>query len=94
VGVGDEKTWSPVDYSKALTIGGNLPLGGVIKRRNVRFVLPHERTEADDKAWLVVTFHITVGKRGEPGYLPQATTYAHSKRGVLAADQESPSGAD
>ena len=92
VGVGDEKTWNPVDDSKALTIGSNLPLGGVIKRRNVRFVLPHERTEADDKAWLVVTFHITVGKRGEPGYLPQATTYAHSKRGVLAADQERPSG--
>lgn len=85
VGVGNDTTWSSTDNSKALRVDRTLASGGEITRRNVRFTLPHERKESDDSAWLVVTFHITVGKQGEPGYLPDATTYAHSKRGVLAA---------
>ena len=87
VGVGDEKAWSPADNSKALRIGRTLPRGDVITRRNVRFVLPHERRESDDKSWLVVTFHISVGNPDESGYPHSATTYAHSKRGVLAAEK-------
>jgi hypothetical protein len=85
VGVGDDTTWSPMDNSRALRVDRTLARGEVITRRNVRFTLPHERKESDDDAWLVVTFHITVGRPGEPGYLPDATTYAHAKRGVLAA---------
>lgn len=87
VGVGDDKTWSPVDDSKALPVGLILPKGDVIERQNVEFMLPHQRREADDKSWLVVTFHITVGDPGESGYSQSATTYAHSKPGVLAADK-------
>lgn len=87
VGKGDDQGWSPVDDSKAVRIGRMLPKGGVIARKNVRFLLRHERNESDDTAWIVVTFHITVGKRGEVGYTPSATTYAHSERGVLASDK-------
>ena len=84
VGVGDDKSWSQVDDSKALKIGRVLPPGGKIVRRNVRFVLPHERRDEDSDSWMVVTFHITTGRRGHADYQPAATTYAHSKRGVLA----------
>lgn len=87
VGVGDDKSWSPVDNSKALRIGRILPKGEVMEWKNVRFALPHERSESDDTAWIVVTFHITVGRRGESGYSTGATTYAHSERGVLATDK-------
>jgi hypothetical protein len=87
VGVGDEKSWSPVDDSKALPIGRVLPKGGVIERKGVRFVLPHARNESDDAAWIVVTFHITVGIPGQSGFSREATTYAHSERGVLASDK-------
>lgn len=87
VGVGDEKTWSPVDDSEALRIGRTLPSGGVIERENARFVLPHGRRESDDKSWLVATFHITVGNPEEPGHSHDATTYAHSQPGVLAAEK-------
>jgi hypothetical protein len=88
VGVGygdDDKGWSPLDDSKALRIGRRLARGGSIERHGVRFLLRHERSERDLNSWIVVTFHITVGRPGEPGYLRAATTYAHSKRGVLAA---------
>lgn len=84
VGVGDEKSWSPVDDSKALKIGRLLAPGGKIVRRNVKLVLPHPRREEDAESWIVVTFHLTVGRRGQADYQPNATTYAHSKRGVLA----------
>lgn len=85
VGVGDDKGWSPIDDSKALLIGRRLSRGGTIERHDVRFLMEHARGERDATSWIVVTFHITVGRPGEPGYLPAATTYAHSKRGVLAA---------
>jgi hypothetical protein len=81
VGVGDTNSWSPVDDSKGLRIGRMLPKGGIIKRRDVTFVMLHERSESDDAAWVVVTFHITVGS---PGERHGATTYAHSERGVFA----------
>jgi hypothetical protein len=82
--VGSETSWSPTDESKALRIGRLLAKGGVIRRRGVRFVMKHERSDRDAESWIVVTFHITVGRPGEPGYTTQATTYAHSERGVLA----------
>ena len=88
VGIGDENSWSPTDDSKALRIGRRLPPLGRIVRRNVRFVLPHQRAEMDDTAWIVVTFHLTRGRRGEPGYVSAATTYAHSEREVLAEKKE------
>ena len=84
VGVGDDKSWSPVDDSKALKIGRVLPPSAKIVRRNVRFVLPHVRREEDSDSWIVVTFHLTTGRHGQADYQPNATTYAHSTRGVLA----------
>jgi hypothetical protein len=86
VGVGDREHWSPMDDSKALQIGRLLPKGGRITRRNVRFVMMHERRAEDDTAWIVVTFHITAGRPGEAHYSRQATTYAHSVKGVLAEE--------
>lgn len=85
VGVGDDKGWTPIDNSKALLIGRRLVRRGTIVRHDVRFLMEHERGERDANSWIVVTFHITVGRPGDPGYLRAATTYAHSKRGVLAA---------
>lgn len=84
VGVGSDSVWSPVDDSKALPIDRDLSTGDVIERRNVRFVVPHERRESDGDSWLVVTFHITVGGAGEAEASRTATTYAHSKRRLLA----------
>jgi hypothetical protein len=85
VGFGDDKAWSPIDNSKALLIGRRISRGRSMERHDVRFMMEHERAERDANSWIVVTFHITVGRPGEPGYLREATTYAHSKRGVLAA---------
>lgn len=85
VGSGDDKGWSPLDDSKALRIGRPLARGGRIVRHDVRFVMQHERSERDANAWIVVTFHITAGRPGEKDYSRAATTYAHSKRGVLAS---------
>jgi hypothetical protein len=85
VGVGSDTEWSPVDDSKALLIDQDLPKGHVIERRNVRFVMNHERRELDNDSWIVVTFHITVGREGEPDYSTTATTYAHSRRRVLTS---------
>lgn len=84
VGAGDDKGWSPLHDSPALRIGRPLAKGGRIVRHNVRFVMQHERSERDTNAWIVVTFHITTGRPGEKNYSRAATTYAHSKRGVLA----------
>lgn len=84
VGVGDDKSWSPVDDSKALKVGRLLPPSGRIVRRRLRFVLPHQRREEDSESWIVVTFHLTVGQRGQADYRTDATTYAHSVKGVLA----------
>jgi hypothetical protein len=84
VGSGDDKGWSPLHDSPALRIGRRLARGGRIVRHAVRFVMQHERSERDTNAWIVVTFHITTGRPGEKNYSRAATTYAHSKRGVLA----------
>jgi hypothetical protein len=83
VGMGADTAWSPVDDSKALSIESELPKGEVIERKDVRFVIRHERREADDDSWVVVTFHITL-LEGDAEAPKPATTYAHSRRRVLA----------
>lgn len=83
IGMGTSTSWSPIDNSEALQIEEVLPRGGRIVRRNVRFALNHDRRNDDASAWIVVTFHLTVGRPGEPGYSSEATTYAHSEKGVL-----------
>ena len=65
IGVGSDTAWSPVDDSKALVIDRELPKGEVIERKDVRFVMQHERRPADDDSWIVVTFHITVNRDGD-----------------------------
>ena len=82
VGVGDTERWSPVDDSEALQVEEVLPKGGRIVRRDVRFDIHHARRDLDASSWIVVTFHITVGRPGETG-THEATTYAHSVKGVL-----------
>jgi hypothetical protein len=81
--VGDEKTWSPLDDSKALRVKRVLSGSEKYVRHNVRFVIRHERRDQDADSWIVVTFHIRAGRPGEPHYSPRATTYAHSVKGVL-----------
>ena len=83
IGMGEYTRWSPFDDSEALQIEEVLPKGGRIDRRDVRFAINHTRRDADADAWIVVTFHITVGRPGEANYSHEATTYAHSARGVL-----------
>jgi hypothetical protein len=87
IGVGSDTAWSPVDDSKALVIDRELHKGEVIERKNVRFVMQHERRAADDDSWIVVTFHITVNRDGDSPAPATATTYAHSRRKVLASDK-------
>lgn len=87
VGMGSDTAWSPVDDSRALSIESDLAKGELIERKNVRFVVRHERREADDDAWLVVTFHITVDRDGDSDSPQPATTYAHSRRQVLASEK-------
>jgi hypothetical protein len=87
VGMGADTAWSPVDDSKALSIESDLATGQVIERKNVLFVVPHERRAADDDAWLVVTFHLTVDRDGDSESPKPATTYAHSRRRVLASEK-------
>ena len=86
VGMGSDTSWSPLDDSKALPFGLKLSRGEVIERNNVGFVMRHERRVSDDDSWLVVTFHITVVGEEEGGHPKHATTYAHSRRRVLAAE--------
>jgi len=85
IGVGSDTAWSPVDDSKALVIDRELAKGEVIERKNVRFVMQHERRAADDDSWIVVTFHITTASGTDAEKATSATTYAHSKRRVLAS---------
>jgi hypothetical protein len=59
--------------------------GANILRRNVRFVMKHERTYADEGAWIVVTFDLTVAQLGEKNRSQKAWTYAHSEKGILNA---------
>jgi hypothetical protein len=84
VGVSTGESWNPVDNSEALQVEQVMPLGARIDLPRARFVLPHVRAESDSTAWIVVTFHLTVGKPGDNDYHPDATTYAHSGRGVLS----------
>ena len=84
VGVGTSTSWSPVDNSNALQVERVMPVGARLNLPRSRFVLPHARTNTDDAHWIVVTFHLTVGKPTDTDYHPDATTYAHSVRGILA----------
>lgn len=90
VGRGTSTSWSPGDHSKALQVERVMAIGTRLNLPGNRFVLPHGRDEDDASAWLVVTFHLTVGKPGETDYHPDATTYAHSARGILAAPTAKP----
>lgn len=83
IGMGTPTSWSPADDSEALQIETPLPKGKRIVRRSARFAIRHDRHANDADAWIVMTFHLTVGRPGEPGYSREATTYAHSSRGVL-----------
>ncbi|HUQ98314.1 MAG TPA: hypothetical protein VM166_02605 [Gemmatimonadaceae bacterium] len=83
VGMGDDNRWSPVDNSKAVQVERVLVGPATLVEHNVRFVLRHERRDEDADSWIVVTFHLTVGRPGDARYQPHATTYAHSVKGVL-----------
>jgi hypothetical protein len=85
VGVGSSTSWSPVDNSNALQVERVMPVGARINLPSSRFALPHARAENDDSNWIVVTFHLTVGRPSDGDYHPDATTYAHSAKGVLAS---------
>ena len=87
VGAGSDTAWSPTDNSIALPIHLELAKGEVIERKNSRFLIPHERRAKDDDSWIVVTFHLTVTGDGASALPTSATTYAHSRRGVLAAEK-------
>jgi hypothetical protein len=87
VGAGSDTAWSPIDDSMALPINLELAKGEVVERRNASFLIRHERRPADDDSWIVVTFHITVIRDGESSSPTPATTYAHSRRGVLALEK-------
>ena len=84
VGVATGTSWSPVDNSDALQVERVIPVGARVTLPRSRFVLPHTRAESDSTAWIVVTFHLTVGKPGDKDYHSDATTYAHSARGILS----------
>jgi hypothetical protein len=87
VGAGSDTAWSPIDDSMALPINLELAKGEVIERKNARFLIRHARRTEDDNSWIVVTFHVTATQDGESALPTPATTYAHSRRGVLAADK-------
>lgn len=83
IGMGTPTSWSPMDNSQALQVEEVLPKGARIVRRKIRFAISHDRRKEDANAWIVMTFHLTVGRPGETGYSREATTYAHSIKGVL-----------
>jgi hypothetical protein len=89
VGVQTEQSWTTTDDSKPLEMNLIVPHGANILRRNARFVMKHERKYADERAWIVVTFELTVGNAGEGKRSHKAWTYAHSEKGVLAGPGES-----
>jgi hypothetical protein len=47
--------------------------------------MKHERKYADEAAWIVVTFDLTVAHAGEKKRSHKAWTYAHSEKGILNA---------
>jgi hypothetical protein len=85
VGVQSGQSWTTVDNSKPLKMNLIVPHGANVLRRNVRFVMKHERKYADEQAWIVVTFDLTVAHPGEKQRSHKAWTYAHSEKGVLNA---------
>jgi hypothetical protein len=85
VGVKSGESWTSIDESKPLKIGLLVPRGANIIRRNARFVMKHEREYADEAAWIVVTFDLTVANRGVKNGSHRAWTYAHSEKGILNA---------
>jgi len=85
VGQASQRSWNPTDASQALQVERVMTVGSRIQLPPTRFVLPHRRDERDADAWLVVIFHLTVGVPDEEGFHPDATTYAHSARGILLA---------
>ena len=84
VGVSTGESWNPVDNSAPLQVERVMPVSARIDLPRSRFVLPHVRAESDSAAWLVVTFHLSVGKPGDENYHSDATTYAHSGRGIIS----------
>jgi hypothetical protein len=84
IGQSSERAWSPVDASQSLQVERVMTVGSRIELPPTRFVLPHRRNARDADAWLVVIFHLTVGTPGEKDFHPDATTYAHSAKGILS----------
>jgi hypothetical protein len=85
VGVQSGQTWTSIDDSKPLKMNLIVARGANVVRRNVRFVMKHERKYADEGAWIVVTFDLTVAHPGEKKRSQKAWTYAHSEKGILNA---------
>lgn len=85
VGVQSGQSWTSIDDSKPLKIGLIVPRGASVLRHDVRFVMKHERKYADEGAWIVVTFALTVAHAGENKRSHKAWTYAHSEKGILNA---------
>jgi hypothetical protein len=85
VGVQSGQTWTSIDDSKPLKMNVIVPRGANVLRRNMRFVMKHERKYDDEAAWIVVTFDLTVAHAGEKNRSHKAWTYAHSEKGILNA---------
>jgi hypothetical protein len=88
IGQSSERAWNPVDASQSLQVERAMAVGSRIELPATRFVLPHRRDARDADAWLVVIFHLTVGTPGETDFHPDATTYAHSGKGILIPPKE------
>ena len=89
IGVQSGKSWTSIDDSKPLKIDLVVSPGTRVLRRDVRFVMKHERKYDDEAAWIVVTFDLTVAHRGETSRSHKAWTYAHSDKGILTAPTRS-----
>ena len=88
VGQASERSWSPTDASQSLQVERVMPVGSRVELPPTRFVIPHRRDQRDAESWLVVIFHLTVGTPGEKDFHPDATTYAHSSKGILVSRKE------
>jgi len=88
VGQSTARAWSPTDPSQSLQVERVMTVGSRLDLPATRFVLPHRRRQDDADAWLVVIFHLTVGTPGEKDFHPDATTYAHSGKGILLRKTE------
>ena len=83
VGQRAERSWNPTDASQSLQVERVMAIGSRIELPAARFVLPHRCDQRDADSWLVVIFHLTVGTPGDTDFHPDATTYAHSAKGIL-----------